>query len=105
MREIIQLPYDIFQAYIDTSIIFLNKKSSTEFTKFYKYDIRDYQDNIDFSMVNSFPKIEWLRYGKIFLNVSLLKIGEKVWFSNKNILLEKIAKINRGSLPPNDKEK
>jgi type I restriction-modification system DNA methylase subunit len=105
LREIIQLPYNIFEAYIDTSIIFLNKKEHSNITKYYKYDIKDYQDNIDFSILNSFPRMEWLRYGKIFLNAELLKIGEKVWFSNKNILLGDISKINRGSLPPKDDEK
>jgi len=105
LRQIIQLPYDIFNAYIDTSIVLINKLQLSAFTDYYKYDIRDNQNNIVFKNLVSFPKSNWSKYGKIFLNYELLKIGEKVWFSSKNILLGSISKINRGSLPPNEKEK
>ena len=105
LTEIIQLPYDIFEAYVDTSIIFLNKDEPIGITKYYKYDIRDFQDSISFSKLKEFPNKEWLKYGKIFLNRELLKIGKKVWFSKNNILLGDISKINRGSLPPKPDEK
>jgi type I restriction-modification system DNA methylase subunit len=105
LSEIIQLPYDIFEAYVDTSIIFLNKEKPSGITNYYKYDIRDFQDNISFSKLKAFPNKEWLKYGKIFLNKDLLKIGKKVWFSKENILLGSISKINRGSLPPKNNEK
>ena len=105
LRQLIQLPYDIFQAYVDTSIVLFNNYEPSKYVEYYKYEIRDHQQNIDFSNLNSFPKNDWLKYGKIFLNEKLLSIGVKVWFSNKNILLGNISKINRGSLPPNESEK
>ncbi|PKP21472.1 MAG: restriction endonuclease subunit M [Bacteroidetes bacterium HGW-Bacteroidetes-20] len=105
LKQIIQLPYDIFQAYIDTSIILLNNHQENKYTEFYRYDIKEFQNNIDFKKLEKFPNQFWLKYGKIFLNNELLKIGEKVWFSPKNILLGEISKINRGSLPPKENEK
>ena len=105
LSQLIQLPYDIFEAYVDTSIVLINKSDNTKFTKYYRYDVRDYQNNIDFKSLNVFPNSSWIKYGKIFLNNDLLTIGEKVWFSDKNILLGKISKINRGCLPPKDDEK
>lgn len=105
LNEIIQLPYDIFEAYIDTSIVLISKNKSKDFTKCYKYDIRDYQNEISIENLFEFPNKEWIRYGKIFLNLDLLKIGEKVLFSKKNVKLGDISSINRGCLPPKDNEK
>ena len=105
LDEIIQLPYDIFEAYIDTSIVLISKSKSSEYTKCYKYDIRNYQKEIKIENLFSFPNKEWLRYGKVFLNSKLLKIGEKVLFSKNNVKLGEISNINRGCLPPKDNEK
>ena len=105
LDEIIQLPYDIFEAYIDTSILLISKNKSSEYTKCYKYDIRDYQNEILIEKLITFPNKEWIRYGKVFLNNQLLEIGEKVLFSKNNIKLNTISSINRGCLPPKDNEK
>ena len=105
IEEIIQLPYDIFEAYVDTSICIVNKWECNYLTKYYKYDIRDFQNSIDINKLNKIQSKEWLKYGKIFLNNNLLKIGDKVWFSSTNIKLGAISKINRGSLPPKENEK
>ncbi|MDX4063699.1 N-6 DNA methylase [Aliarcobacter skirrowii] len=105
LDEIIQLPYDIFEAYIDTSIVLISKSKSSEYTKCYKYDVRNYQKEIKIENLFSFPNKEWLRYGKVFLNSKLLKIGEKVLFSKNNVKLGEISNINRGCLPPKDNEK
>lgn len=105
LRQIIQLPYDIFEAYVDTSIVIIDQKQKQNITEFYKYDIRNYQNCIDLENIKSFPNNEWITYGKVFLNNELLKIGKKVWFSKKNIALGEISKINRGSLPPKEDEK
>ncbi|MDD3007919.1 MAG: N-6 DNA methylase [Arcobacter sp.] len=105
LDEIIQLPYDIFEAYIDTSIVLVSKNKNTDYTKCYKYDIRNYQNEISIENLFSFPNKEWIRYGKVFLNNQLLKIGEKVLFSEKNVKLGEISFINRGCLPPKEDEK
>jgi hypothetical protein len=105
LNEIIQLPYDIFEAYIDTSIVLVQKNKTIQDTRCYKYDIKDYQHEITIDNLFLFPNKEWIRYGKIFLNFDLLEIGEKVLFSNKNIKLKEISLINRGCLPPKDYEK
>ncbi len=105
LNQIIQLPYDIFEAYIDTSIILISNSNKNLITKYYKYDIKDYQNEIHIDKLIDFPTKEWLRFGKIFLNSMLLKIGEKVLFANNNIKLGEIASINRGCLPPKEEEK
>ncbi|MDF1883487.1 N-6 DNA methylase [Sulfurimonas sp. SAG-AH-194-C21] len=105
LAEIIQLPYNIFEAYIDTSIVLVSKSSREFQTKCYKYDIRNYQNEINVDEFIKFPNSEWLKYKKIFLNKDLLDIGEKVLFSTQNIKLREIALINRGCLPPKDYEK
>ncbi len=105
LNEIIQLPYDIFEAYIDTSIVLITKEQKNDFTKCYKYDIRDYQNEISIEKLFDFPNKEWIRYGKIFLNLGLLEIGEKVLFSKNNVKLGDIASVNRGCLPPKENEK
>ncbi len=104
IEQIIQLPYDIFQAYIDTSIVIINKNNCNKPVKTYKYNIHSPKGMIDFQNFEEFEASNWKKYRKIFLNTYLLIIGNKVWFSNKNILLEKIASVNRGSLPPHENE-
>ena len=104
LKQIIQLPYDIFEAYIDTSIVLISKTKTNESVKTYKFDIRSPKGYIDIDSFQNFNIEEWLIYGKIFLNSDLLRIGRKVWFSDKNILLGRIASVNRGSLPPQNFE-
>lgn len=105
LREIIQLPYDIFEAYIDTAMVFIDRAKANKHTRIYRYDIRNYQRRIESLDTRIFPNDEWLRYGKIFLNTDILKIGKKVWLSKSTVPLGLISKINRGCLPPKDFEK
>ena len=70
------------------SILLISKNKSSEYTKCYKYDIRDYQNEILIEKLITFPNKEWIRYGKVFLNNQLLEIGEKVLFSKNNIKLK-----------------
>ncbi|MBP7497067.1 MAG: N-6 DNA methylase [Bacteroidales bacterium] len=101
LKQIVQLPYNIFNAYIDTSIVILNKNILNQFVETFKYNIKESTEQIDNN--NNFIKFnpsDWLKFKKVFLNPDLIKIGNKVWFSDKNIKLDKIAKVNRGCLPP-----
>ncbi|OGU38096.1 MAG: hypothetical protein A2X61_06440 [Ignavibacteria bacterium GWB2_35_12] len=102
--QIIQLPYDIFEAYIDTSIVIISNQILHEPTLTYKYNIRSPKGYIDINSFDNFDNDTWLNYGKIFLNKRLLRIGVKIWFSQNNICLGDIASINRGSLPPHENE-
>jgi type I restriction-modification system DNA methylase subunit len=103
--EIVQLPYDIFgNAYIDTAIISVRKTKPSGKTKFYKHEIRNLLHGGIMPKFEVFPTVEWKKFGKIFLNIPLLTIGKKFWFSKKNIKLGEIASINRGSLPPKANE-
>ncbi|NQU98074.1 N-6 DNA methylase [Candidatus Woesearchaeota archaeon] len=104
LTHIIQLPYDIFEAYIDTSIVIIQNGKYNDFVETYQFDIKAPKGKIDIDLFKKFNKKTWIEYGKIFLNDSILKTGEKVWFSKKNIKLNKIARINRGSLPPKPDE-
>lgn len=106
IEEIIQLPYDIFQAYIDTVIITIKKsKQSTGSVKVYRYNIRDkaYEKTITrYELVDS---SKWLtnQNHNIILDTSLDTIYQK-YKNFDNELLGKISKINRGTLPPKEKD-
>ena len=105
IQELIQLPYDIFEAYIDTVIIILNKSTENKTTLYYKFNIKNNQKSIDVSLLTPFPNREWIKFNKIFLNEEISYIGDKVWFSKQNVKLGSISKINRGSLPAKIYEK
>jgi type I restriction-modification system DNA methylase subunit len=111
IQQIIQLPYDVFEAYIDTAIIILSNIKTKTTTKVYRFESKFYQsdkkirqEKIDISNFISFPTQKWREYGKIFLNDKILSIGNKFWFAENNVLLGEIAKINRGCLPPKPDE-
>ncbi len=104
LSQIIQLPYDIFQAYIDTSIVIIKNNIFSGISMTYQFDIHADKGYIDVKKFNLFKQKIWLNFGKIFLNPYLLKIGDKVWHSDKNALLGNIASVNRGTLPPKDFE-
>jgi hypothetical protein len=105
LQQIIQLPYDIFNAYVDTSIVIIHNCTSSFETYFYKYDIKDYQNEIDIKKLILIKTDKWLKLNKIFLNYELLSFVDKVWFSPKNVKLGQISEINRGALPPKEDEK
>jgi hypothetical protein len=98
--EIVQLPYDMFgNAYIDTAIISVRNTKPSGKTKFYKHEIRDLLQGGIVPKFETFPTAEWKKFGKIFLSIPLLKLGKKFWFSQKNVKIGEIAKVQRGSLP------
>ncbi len=105
IENLIQLPYDIFPAYIDTTIIILSSKLKENITNIFQFDINASKEEINDFKFNKINQKEWKNYNKIFLNTELLKIGQKVWFSKNNIKLGDIASINRGTLPPKENEK
>jgi hypothetical protein len=73
-------------------------------TKFYKHEIRNPLQNGIVPNFETFPTAEWKIFGKIFLNIPLLTIGKKFWFSKMNIKLGEIAKVQRGSLPAKNEQ-
>lgn len=103
LLQLIQLPYDIFQAYIDTVImIYQNKKASDEKgVKVYRFPIKAKQENINLKTPRQVKRNIWLKnLGKtIFLDVDILKIKEK-YDDKKSVKLGDIATVNRGTLPP-----
>ena len=106
INNIVQLPYDIFEAYIDTMIFSLDKKpSSNNLVKTYKYEIRDraYQKPIEKYI--EFEQIGWKKNENytIILDSDLASIYRKYKkISSKK--LSEISKINRGTLPPKQDE-
>ncbi len=104
IRQIVQLPYNVFDAYVDTSIVIVKNKLSPKPTKTFQYDIKAEKGKIEIENFVTFDKSVWERYGKVFLNKDLLPIGDKVWFAARTVKLGEIAKINRGCLPPKESE-
>ena len=104
IQQIVQLPYDIFDAYVDTSIIILKNQPLHKATKTFQYDNKAEKGKIEIDTFVTFDKSVWERYGKIFLNKDLLPIGNKVWFAANTVKLGEIAKVNRGCLPPKEDE-
>lgn len=106
LKQIIQLPYDIFRAYIDTSIIIMDKDSTKgSIIQTHSFKIKDKLSEINQINFDQIDSEEWEKFGKVFLNPQVIDIGDKVWFSKKNTKLENIASINRGTLPPKECEK
>ncbi len=104
VHQLIQLPYDIFEAYIDTTIILLNGNRTNNETAVYKYDIHNRTNEINVGSFDYIDSSVWLKYGKIFLNKRLLKVFKKVWNNPINVKLDSIASVNRGCLPPKENE-
>ena len=104
IQQIIQLPYDIFEAYIDTTILILNAEHNGREVSVYKYDVNNKTHEINVDSFESIDSSIWMKYGKVFLNKQLLCIFEKVWNSDINTKLGTIASINRGCLPPKEHE-
>ncbi len=102
--QIIQLPYDVFEAYIDTAIIMISSKRKRKTTKIYRFDVKADRERIKNLNYLQFPTEKWKEYGKIFLNTQILSIGNKFWFSPNNVLLGQVTKVQRGCLPPQNEE-
>lgn len=104
IRQIIQLPYNIFEAYIDTTIVILNGESQQKEVSVYKYDIHNNTHEINVDAFEYIDSSIWLKYGKVFLNKQLISIFDKVWNNAINVKLGTIASVNRGCLPPKEHE-
>ncbi|MGE0085202.1 MAG: Eco57I restriction-modification methylase domain-containing protein [Desulfococcaceae bacterium] len=95
--NIVQLPYDIFEVYVDTVILHISKNKG-ELTKTYKFNIRD---NFDSQL--KYLEIDcndWLGDENltIFLNHNILRLRKK--YNRNAIKLGEISQIQRGTLPP-----
>ena len=106
ITHIIQLPYDIFEAYIDTMIISINKKyDENNIVKTYKYEISDKAYHKPIEKYISIEQSKWKNNDQytIILDSDLESIYQKY----KRIKSEKlgtISKVNRGTLPPKQNE-
>lgn len=104
IQQIVQLPYDIFEVYVDNLILILtgvdtkNKSVNT-----FKFNIRsrvnsDFQsDQFDINIWSHDPQ------SVIFLNKRLIVILNRYQFLPSDRLGD-IAKVQRGTLPPKPKE-
>ena len=104
IQQIIQLPYDIFSAYVDSVILIINGDNiRNKFVKTFKFRIRDAVDrNIKFEYfdIDEWKKSEDLL---IFLDIRFVKILDK-YRELKSKRLSDIAKVQRGTLPPKKHE-
>jgi hypothetical protein len=106
IHQIIQLPYDIFEAaYVDNVIFMVTGKDiHNNIIKTFKFNIRDSlrQENIIFK---EFLAKDWLNAPGlvIFLDKSLLQILDK-YLKAPAKLLGGIATVQRGTLPPKESE-
>lgn len=104
IQQLIQLPYDIFQAYIDNVILMITGEGiQNNIVKTFKFDIRDEMKG-NFK-INNINIQDWKdnQGFVIFLNIDLIKILERY----RNIpswQLGEIAKVQRGTLPPSNNE-
>ncbi len=101
LYKIIQLPYNIFEVYVDTLILFLNYDSNSEIVDFFKFAVRDkFDDHFD---VDKIKISNWDDENfTIFLDKNILKILPK--YRKDSVKLGYIAKIQRGTLPPKQTE-
>lgn len=105
LDRIIQLPYDIFEVYVDTVILFLLDKSNRESRSinYYKFDIRD-KVQLDFNLESiPYSSFRMDENCTIFLNSKLIGILRK-YYDKKSVKVGDIAKVQRGSLPPKETE-
>jgi type I restriction-modification system DNA methylase subunit len=104
IQEIVQLPYDIFQAYVDNVILIITgERVDNLFINTFKFNIRDtVRRNISYER---FAYDDWSTDEEhtIFLNknlISLLRKYKKVY----SLRLGEIAQVQRGTLPPKKSE-
>ncbi|MCX8473646.1 MAG: Eco57I restriction-modification methylase domain-containing protein [Sediminibacterium sp.] len=99
--KIIQLPYDIFDVYVDTIILHLSKVKN-DLTNIYKFQIREkFDSNIQYDQIKM---NEWNKDDNktIFVNKNILNLRMK--YIKNAVKLNEIANIQRGTLPPKDNE-
>lgn len=104
IQQIVQLPYDIFEVYVDNLILVVTGPSVlNQKVKTFKFDIRA-KMNHSFSFTE-FDPAEWMRNSEspIFLDRDLTSILRR-YSSIHYKLLGDIAKVQRGTLPPKDNE-
>ena len=97
LKRIIQLPYDIFEVYVDTVILILEKGFCSYTVEYYKFSVRDRID-MNFNL-NNIDINSWQDENlTIFLDNDLLRLLPK--YRNNSIRLSDVAKVQRGTLPP-----
>jgi len=103
--QIIQLPYDMFEVYVDNVIIFLiGKGKAIDDILTYKFDTKDnVKSDVTFT---NFSISIWQneKEKRVFLNKELISILDK-YYGIKSKKLDSIAKVQRGTLPPKANEK
>jgi len=103
LLKLVQLPYDIFEVYVDTVILQLDYKNNRDTVDFFKFNIREeFDENMN---VKSIEIKEWLEDENktIFLDNTLGNLLKK-YRSVNNEKLDAIADVQRGSLPPSQSE-
>jgi len=103
IQQIIQLPYDIFDAaYVDNVIVVITGQDiNNEKTKTFKFEIRDtVHQEIQFQ---EFDVEDWLQSpdSAIYLEKSLQRILD-IYQATPYKLLGEIANVQRGTLPPKE---
>lgn len=104
IREIIQLPYDIFEAYIDTVIIGIDKElRKSNKVHVYRYNIRDKAYEKPIEKYDVADSSDWEKNSNynIIIDTSLESIYQK-YRNHQSIKLGDISKTNRGTLPPKE---
>jgi len=105
IQQIVQLPYDIFEVFVDNLILILaGKDSSKSKVETFRFDIRT-KMNSNFAL-DKFDVNTWLNDSQavIFLNKKLTTILDK-YRKLPSERLGDIAKVQRGTLPPKRNEK
>jgi hypothetical protein len=102
--KIIKLPYDIFEAYVDTAIVFYrNNLLINNSVKLVDFKIKN-NEEIDFNnneeMISQSDFLKFYNHRIVFGNVRNLL--EKYYAHTKK--LSEIAEINRGTLPPKEND-
>ena len=102
--ELIQLPYDIFEVYVDTVIAIYDFSSKAENVRVHKFNIKEnFINEFDFQYFN-FEDWKFDSNKSVFTDYSLIAILKK-YFKIESVKLGDISSIQRGTLPPKDDEK
>ncbi len=104
IQEIVQLPYDIFQAYVDNVILIITgERVENPFVNTFKFNVRDtVRRNVSYE---KFSYDDWSNDEQrtIFLNKKLISLLRK-YKRVDSARLGEIAQIQRGTLPPKESE-
>jgi len=101
INQIIQLPYDIFDVYVDTLILILNSLDN-QHIQYYKFHHKN-KFGIDFKL-KEININHWINEENktIFLDEDIITILPK--YKKNTVKLGEISLIQRGTLPPKEKE-